>query len=54
MEYVLDWKKDRDRPPIPEEVADAVRNLGVLGWLHLTPTPGLPVPDLTSELVRTQ
>jgi O-acetyl-ADP-ribose deacetylase (regulator of RNase III) len=54
MEYVLDWKKDRDRPPTPEEVADAVRNLGVLGWLHLTPTPGLPVPDLTSELVRTQ
>lgn len=52
MEYVLDWKKNRERSPTPEEVADAVRNLGVLGWLHLTPTPDLPAPDPTAELVR--
>lgn len=45
MEYVLDWKGGQEKPPSAEEVADAVRNLGVLGWLFLTPTPELPVPD---------
>jgi O-acetyl-ADP-ribose deacetylase (regulator of RNase III) len=53
MDYVLDWKKDQDKSPAAEEVADAVRNLGVLGWLELTPTADLPVPDPLSELVST-
>jgi hypothetical protein len=53
MDYVVDWKKDQDKPPAAEEVADAVRNLGVLGWLELTPTADLPVPDPLSELVST-
>jgi len=51
MDYVLDWKRDKDKPPGTEEVADAVRNLGVLGWLALTPTRELPAPDPLPELV---
>lgn len=51
MHYVLDWKKEKDKPPTAEEVADAVRNLGVLGWLDLKPTADLPAPDPLSELV---
>jgi len=45
LEYVLDWKRGRDRPPEPADVAAAVRNLGVLGWLELEPSPDLPAPD---------
>jgi O-acetyl-ADP-ribose deacetylase (regulator of RNase III)/uncharacterized protein YwgA len=51
MEYVLDWKKEQETPPTTEDVADAVRNLGVLGWLDLRPTRELPVPDPMAELV---
>jgi len=51
MNYVLDWKKQQDKPPNAEEVADAVRSLGVLGWLDLKPTADLPAPDALSELV---
>ncbi|MEA2193612.1 MAG: hypothetical protein QOG42_46, partial [Solirubrobacteraceae bacterium] len=53
MDYVLRWKSGQEKPPIAEEVADAVRNLGVLGWLNLTPTSDLPVPDVMA-LIRTQ
>jgi len=38
---VLKWKVRR-RPPLDcLEVAETVRNLGALGWIHVTPTPDL-------------
>jgi hypothetical protein len=44
MGYVVDWKSGQEKPPFVGDVADAVRNLGVLGWLELTPTLELPCP----------
>ena len=45
MQTVMEWKKRR-RPPLDEsEVAEAVRTLGVLDWIHVRPTPDL-VPEL--------
>jgi len=54
MQYVVDWKRDQDRPPGAEEVADAVRSLGVLGWLHLKPSTDLPAPDPLPELAASR
>ena len=54
MDYVLRWKNDHDKPPSAEDVADAVRNLGVLGWVHLTPSADLPAPDALAELVAAE
>jgi O-acetyl-ADP-ribose deacetylase (regulator of RNase III) len=40
---VLDWKIKR-RPPLkPEDVAQTVRNLNILRWVHLKPSE-LPIP----------
>jgi uncharacterized protein YwgA/O-acetyl-ADP-ribose deacetylase (regulator of RNase III) len=42
---VLDWKVRRD-PPIDElQLAQAVRDLNLLGWLHATPSADLPIPE---------
>ena len=44
LRTVMEWKSRR-RPPLDEsEVAEAVRNLGVLDWIHVKPTPDL-VPE---------
>jgi hypothetical protein len=44
LEVVMEWKK-RHRPPLDEvDVAEAVRNLGILDWIHVKPTPDL-VPE---------
>lgn len=47
LEAVRAWKIRRD-PPLPEdEVAEAIRNLNLHGWIHVEQSPGLPVaPDL--------
>jgi uncharacterized protein YwgA/O-acetyl-ADP-ribose deacetylase (regulator of RNase III) len=43
FEYVMDWKK-RHRPPIkPYQVADTVRNLGVLRWIDAKASEHLPL-----------
>lgn len=42
---VKEWKAERTPPFTDEEVAVAVRHLGVLGWLTVAPSEGLPVPD---------
>mgnify|MGYP001571868324 CR=1 FL=1 len=45
LEEVMKWKQLR-RPPIDKkEVAQAIRNLGVLKWFSLKPSEGLPVDD---------
>lgn len=44
---VMEWKSRR-KPPLKEsEVAAAIRNLAILGWLNVEPTPELPVPNRT-------
>ncbi|MBI5023840.1 MAG: macro domain-containing protein [Candidatus Omnitrophica bacterium] len=45
LREVMKWKQQR-RPPLNErEVAVAIRNLGVLKWFHLQPSPDLPVDE---------
>jgi O-acetyl-ADP-ribose deacetylase (regulator of RNase III)/uncharacterized protein YwgA len=52
LEAVQDWKVRRT-PPLDEgEVARMIRNLHLLGWLDLEPSPDLPLPEdaLVDEL----
>lgn len=45
LEEVFAWKKRR-RPPLDRgEVASTIRNLNLLGWVRLTPSLNLPVPE---------
>ncbi|MFQ5895214.1 MAG: macro domain-containing protein [Nitrospinota bacterium] len=45
LEEVKRWKLRR-RPPLKEnEVARAIRNLNLLDWLDLQPSPELPLPE---------
>jgi uncharacterized protein YwgA len=45
FQYVLDWKK-RKRPPLKDvDVALAVRQLNMLGWIHVQPSSDLPVSE---------
>jgi len=42
---VMEWKQKR-RPPLNEnEVALSIRNLSMLGWLKLKPSPDLPINE---------
>jgi hypothetical protein len=42
---VMEWKQLR-KPPLDEpEVALTVHNLAALKWLHVKPSPNLPLPD---------
>lgn len=45
FEEVRRWKQRR-RPPLEdEEIARAIRNLAVLRWLDVRPSPELPLPE---------
>lgn len=45
LQEVMKWKQNR-RPPLnKEEVAEVIRNLGVLKWLDLKPSPDLPIKE---------
>ncbi len=45
LDEVLEWKKRR-RPPLDRtQVASAIRNLNVLGWVSLQPSDDLPLPE---------
>lgn len=45
LQEVMKWKQKR-RPPLDKkEVAEAIRNLGVLKWFRLKPSVDLPVED---------
>lgn len=37
-EYILDWKKAWNAPDKKEAVADAIRNLALLGWIRVRPS----------------
>ena len=45
FQEVMKWKQKR-RPPLEEkEVAETIRNLGVLRWFKLKPSADLPIED---------
>ena len=45
LQEVMKWKQKR-RPPINKnEVAETIRNLGVLKWFNLKPSSNLPLED---------
>lgn len=45
LQYVMDWKK-RKRPPLNEvDVALAIRQLNMLGWIDAEPSNDLPVSE---------
>jgi O-acetyl-ADP-ribose deacetylase (regulator of RNase III)/uncharacterized protein YwgA len=47
LSYVLQWKQKR-RPALDTvEIANTIRNLAVLKWLHVRPSSDLPLPDST-------
>ena len=45
LDYVMDWKRRRKPPLIEEDVAAAIRNLALLGWIEVSASPELPVVD---------
>ena len=42
---VMKWKQRRTPPLSEKEVAETIRNLGVLQWFHLHPSSDLPVDE---------
>jgi septal ring factor EnvC (AmiA/AmiB activator) len=45
LREVMEWKKRR-RPALDEQmVASHIRNLAALGWLDVTASPDLPLPE---------
>ena len=45
LDYVREWKQKR-RPPLDEkELASAIRNLNILGWIEASVSEDLPVPE---------
>lgn len=45
FEGVKHWKQKRQPPLQDEEIAQAIRNLNLLGWLHAQPSPDLPLTE---------
>ncbi len=45
LKYVMEWKKKRKPPLNKNEVADAIRNLGMLRWLDVDFSKDLPVTN---------
>jgi hypothetical protein len=42
---VMEWKRKRSSPFSIDEVALAIRNLIMLGWLDVLLSPGLPLSE---------
>lgn len=51
FEEVKRWKQKRQPPLQDQEIADAIRNLNVLGWLNVRPSNELPLPEEFSFIV---
>lgn len=45
LEGVKDWKQRRQPPLQDEEIAQTIRNLNLLGWIHAQPSPDLPLAE---------
>ena len=43
LNEVMKWKQKRKPPLNKEDVAETIRNLGVLGWFNLKPSRELPI-----------
>ncbi|HEY5640032.1 MAG TPA: Appr-1-p processing protein, partial [Dehalococcoidia bacterium] len=41
---VLRWKRRRKPPITPTDIASAIRRLGILGWVDVQISRGLPIP----------
>jgi hypothetical protein len=45
LEAVMEWKQRR-KPPLQEtEIAQSIRDLNLLGWIHAKLSEDLPLPD---------
>ncbi len=44
FEGVKHWKQRRQPPLQDEEIAQAIRDLNELGWIHAQPSSDLPLP----------
>lgn len=45
LDAVMDWKQRRKPPLRDDEVADAIRQLALLGWIDVRPSQDLPIRD---------
>ncbi len=45
FEGVKEWKQRRQPPLRDDEIAQAIRDLNLLGWLHAQPSSDLPLPQ---------
>jgi len=45
LDDVREWKQRRRPPFEDEEIAEAIRNLNMLGWLEVSPSTDLPLGD---------
>lgn len=45
LSYVVEWKRKRQPSLNESEIANAIRNLAVLGWLEVKPSEDLPILD---------
>ena len=43
LNEVMKWKQKRHPPLNEKEVAEAIRNLGILKWHSVKPSPDLPI-----------
>ena len=46
LKEVLRWKQKRQPPLDEREVAAVIRNLGILKWFQIKPSPDLPVDEI--------
>jgi len=45
LDEVMKWKQRRRQPLNEKEVAETIRNLGVLKWFSVKPSPDLPIDE---------
>jgi uncharacterized protein YwgA/O-acetyl-ADP-ribose deacetylase (regulator of RNase III) len=51
FEGVKLWKQRRKPPLQDDEIAQTIRDLNVLGWIHVQPSPNLPLPQEEKALL---
>jgi uncharacterized protein YwgA/O-acetyl-ADP-ribose deacetylase (regulator of RNase III) len=51
FEGVKEWKQRRQPPLQDDEIAQAIRDLNLLGWIHAQPSSDLPLPQEEETLL---
>ncbi len=51
FEGVKQWKQRRRPPLLDDEIAQAIRDLNLLGWIHAQPSSDLPIPQEEKALL---